>query len=65
MAGFATVPATLELRLDRNHRRLVVRYDGSLKMYQAFLHTACFMMGLPEGFEIPSTEMVRLVSFWK
>ena len=29
-----------------NFRRLVVRYDRSLKMYQAFFHMACFMIVL-------------------
>jgi transposase len=27
----------------RNFRRLVVRYDRSLKIYGAFFHIACFM----------------------
>jgi transposase len=29
-----------------NFRRLVVRYDRSLKIYQAFFHIACFMIVL-------------------
>jgi transposase len=29
-----------------NFRRLVVRYDRSLTVYQAFFHTACFMIVL-------------------
>ena len=29
-----------------NFRRLVVRYDRSLTIYQAFLHIACFMIVL-------------------
>jgi len=29
-----------------NYRRLVVRYDRSLTIYQAFFHIACFMIVL-------------------
>jgi len=29
-----------------NFRRLVVRYDRSLTIYQAFIHIACFMIVL-------------------
>ena len=29
-----------------NFRRLVVRYDRSLSIYQAFFHIACFMIVL-------------------
>ncbi len=29
-----------------NFRRLVVRYDRSLTIYQAFFHVACFMIVL-------------------
>ena len=29
-----------------NFRRLVVRYDRSLTIYQAFIHIACFMITL-------------------
>jgi transposase len=29
-----------------NFRRLVVRYDRSLTMYEAFVHIACFMITL-------------------
>lgn len=29
-----------------NFRRLVVRYDRSLRIYQAFFHIACFMIVL-------------------
>lgn len=29
-----------------NHRRLVVHYDSSLKMYRAFFHVACALITL-------------------
>jgi hypothetical protein len=29
-----------------NFRRLVVRYDRSLRIYRAFFHIACFMIVL-------------------
>ena len=31
-----------------NFRRLVVRYERHIKMYQAFFHLACLMIVLPE-----------------
>ena len=39
-----------------NFRRLVVRYDRSLTIYRAFVHIACFIINLTEGFEIASRQ---------